>query len=173
MAERNASYPLGGLVELDDAYFGGVSHGPGKWGRGTDQDPVVVGVSLTDRGHPRYAFLDAMPNLTKERVLPVLARRVADGGVWHTDGAAVYAAGATVHQADLRVTPSGDPAAPDVFHWISTVISLAKTFIDGTYHGRGRARRPRYLEEFTYRSNRRRLGTRIAELVCEHHPYAN
>ena len=33
------------------------------------------------------------------------------------------------------------------------VLSLAKTFMDATYHGR--ARRQLYLEEFVYRFNRR------------------
>jgi len=61
---------------------------------------------------------------------------------------------------------------------MNTVISLAKTFIDGTYHGRGRARRQLYLEEFTYRFNRRYLGTRIADrllmacVMSQPHPYA-
>lgn len=71
------------------------------------------------------------------------------------------------HEADHRVTLSREP---EVFDWraiqlvlvVNTVISLAKTFIDGTYHGRGRARRHLYLEEFTYRFHRRHLGTRIA-----------
>ena len=53
MTERNAQYPLGGVVELDDAYFGGVSHGAGKRVRGTDPDPVVVGVSVNEKGHPQ------------------------------------------------------------------------------------------------------------------------
>ena len=65
-----------------------------------------------------------------------------------------------------------------MFHWVNIVISQAKTFIDGTYHGRGRARRQLYLDEFTYRFNRRNMGTRIAErliLACVNskpHPYA-
>ena len=41
-------------MELDDTYFGGVSHGPGKRGRGTDQDPTLVEVSLDEQGHPQY-----------------------------------------------------------------------------------------------------------------------
>jgi len=55
--------------------------------------------------------------------------------VWRSHGAPVYAAGAHAHEADHDVILCDDPAAPVVFHWVYTVISLAKTFIDGTYHG--------------------------------------
>jgi len=178
MAERNGHYQLGGLVELDDAYFGGKSHGPGKRGRGTDQDPVVVGVSLTAQGHPQYVFLETVSDLGEATVKAVLRRRVEDLGVWKSDGAAVYASAARDHEADHQVTLSRDPEAHEVFHWVNIVISNAKTFIDGTYHGRGRARRQLYLEEFAYRFNRRFFGTRIAErlltacVASGPHPYA-
>ncbi|PSR20611.1 MAG: IS1595 family transposase [Sulfobacillus acidophilus] len=163
MTDRNAQYQLGGLVELDDAYFGGVSHGAGKRGRGTAQDSVVIGVSLNEKDHPQSVFLEAVESVKKETGLDVLKRRVEPYGVWLSDGADIYAAGAKAHEADHRVTLSTDPEAPEVFHWVNTVISLAKTFIDGTYHGRGRARRQLYLEEFTYRLNRWHMGTRIAD----------
>ncbi len=100
-----------------------------------------------------------MEALKQETAWEVLKRRVNEAGIWLTDGAAVYAAGAKAHHADHRVTLSSDLDAATVFHWINTVINLAKTFIDGTYHGRGR--RQLYLEEFTYRFNRRHMGTRI------------
>ena len=107
----------------------------------------------------------------------MLKRRVEEYGVWRSDGADVYAAGAKAHHADHRVTLSRDPDAATVFHGVNTVISLAKTFIDGTYHGRGRARRQLYLEEFTYRFNRRHMGTGTANrllMACIQapaHPY--
>jgi len=138
---------------------------------------VVVGVSLNEQGHPQYAFLEVVEALKQETVREVLKRRGNDAGIWLSDGAAVYAAGAKAHHADHRVTLSSDPDAPTVFHWINTVISLAKTFIDRTYHGRVRARRQLYLEEFTYRFNRRHMGTRIAArllMACvnsQPHPY--
>ncbi len=175
MTDRNARYQLAGLVELDDAYFGGVSHGAGKRGRGTDQDPVVVGVSLNEKGHPQYAFLEVVESLKQDTVLEVLKRRVDESGIWLSDGAAAYAAGAKTHHADHRVTLSRGPEACEVFHWINTVIGLAKTFIDGTYHGR--ARRQLYLEEFMYRFNRRHMETGVADhllIACvTSHPHPN
>ncbi len=94
MQDRNARYQLGGLVEQYDAYFGGVSHGTGKRCRNTDQDPVVIGVSLDAQGHPRYVFLQAVPNPQTDTVLDVLRRRVENQGVWRSDGTAVYATAA-------------------------------------------------------------------------------
>ena len=73
----------------------------------------------------------------------------------------MYASAARDHEADPEVTLSSDPEAPQVFHWINVVISNAKTFMDGPYHGR--ARRQLYLEEFVYRVNRRFFNTQIAE----------
>ena len=86
-----------------------------------------------------------------------------DYGVWLSARAAVYAAGAQAQQTDHQVTLSDDPEAPVVFHWVNPIIRLAKTFIDGTYHGRGRVRRSLYREEYTYRFNRWDMGTRIAD----------
>ncbi len=54
MAARNAPYPLAGLVPVDDADFGGRSHG--QRGRGARQDPVLVGVGIDSRGHPPSSF---------------------------------------------------------------------------------------------------------------------
>lgn len=148
---------------LDDAYFGGISHEPGKQGRGIDQEPVIVGIGINHQGHPQYVFMEAGPNLTKGMILEVLDHRVDHGGVEQSDGAPVYAAGARGHGVDHEVTRGNDPEAPVVFYWINTVSSLAKTFIDGTYHGRGRARRQLYFEELAYRFNRRFLSTCIAD----------
>jgi hypothetical protein len=71
----------------------------------------MVGVSVTEQGHPQYAFLEAVPDLTENSVKAVLDRGVEDHGVWRTDGAPVYASVAQEHQADHPVTLSTDPKA--------------------------------------------------------------
>ncbi|HBQ95594.1 MAG TPA: IS1595 family transposase [Sulfobacillus sp.] len=168
---------MGGLMELDDACFGGVSHGPGKRGRGTDQDPTLVGVSLNEQGHPQYGFLEKVPDLTQDTVTQRLQEQVEPQSTWRTDGAEVYAQAAKALKATLEVTRSTDPQAAEVFHWVNVFISNAKAFLDGTYHGRGRTRRPLYFAEFVYRFNRRHFGSRLPErllLACgsaHPHPY--
>jgi len=123
-------------------------------------------------------FLEAVPDIKDLTVKKVLERRVETNGVWLTDGAPVYVGAAQEHQAEHKVTLSTDPQAEVVFHWVNTVISNAKAYIDGTFHGRGRARRQLYFEEFMYRFNRRYLGTGIADrlivacLASKPHPYA-
>lgn len=124
---------------------------------------MVVSVSLTAQGHPQYVFLEAVPDLGKMTAKEVLRHRIEDFGVWKSDGMAVYVSAARNHEVDHRVTLSSDPDTHEIFHWVHIVISNAKTFIDGTYHGRGSARRQLYLEEFAYRFNRRFFHTQIAE----------
>jgi len=105
-----------------------------------------------------------VPDLKDQTVKKVLERQVETKGVWLTDGAPVYVSAAQEHQGEHKVTLSTDPQAEVVFHWVNIVISNAKAYIDGTFHGRDRARpRQFYCEEFTYRFNRRYLGTGIAD----------
>jgi len=42
VADRDADYKLAGLVKIDDAYFGGLSEGSDKSGRGSGKVPVIV-----------------------------------------------------------------------------------------------------------------------------------
>ena len=50
MKERDDTRPLGGWVQLDDAYLGGQRRG-GKTGRGAQRNtPLVAAVELNDEG---------------------------------------------------------------------------------------------------------------------------
>jgi len=52
MKERDDSQPLSGIVQIDDAYYGGELHG-GKRGRCSEnKTPFVAAVSTNEEGHP-------------------------------------------------------------------------------------------------------------------------
>lgn len=64
MADRDASYLLSQIVEIDDAYFGAPDEG-GKRGRGTDKTPGVIAVQVDALGRPEYVKLIVVENLRK------------------------------------------------------------------------------------------------------------
>lgn len=161
MADRNALYKLEGIVQVDEFFLGGKSHGDGKRGRGTDQDPVVIGVSLK-KGAPIHCFMEVVGDMAKRTVLDVFSRRMTSGVTLETDGNPTYAACAEEMEISHLVTLSSDESAHEVFKWVDTLISNLKAFVDGTYHGR-EAYKQMYLEEFVYRFNRRTVGHRLVE----------
>lgn len=161
MADRNAKYKLDGIVQVDDFYLGGESRG-GKRGRGTEQVPVVAGISLK-KGKPQYLFMDLVSDVGKHSVLDVLSRRIAKGVVLETDGWPTYASCAEDLEVQSHlVTPSKDERKNETFQWLDKAISNFKKFIDGTYHGR-QTDDQLYMEEYTYRYNRRRFDHRLVE----------
>lgn len=161
MEERNSLYQLGGIVQVDDFYLGGESHGDGKRGRETDQDTVIVGVSM-EKGAPTHCFMELVSNMSKSMVLGVLSKRLAPNVVLETDGHHTYAVCAKEMDVSHVVTKSSDEEAHEVFRWVNTLISNLKKFIDGTYHGRVEHKQA-YLEEFVYRFNRRLAGAGLVE----------
>ena len=161
MADRNAQYKLGGIDQVDDFYLDGESH-TGNRGRGTEQKPVVAGISLK-RGKPQYLFMNLVSDVVKHSVLDVLSRRITADVVLETDGWPTYASCAKEMgvQSHLVMT-SKDEKKNETFQWLDKAISNFKKFIDGTYHGR-RTDDQLYLEEYTYRYNRRGFDHRLVE----------
>ncbi len=105
MAERNTKYTLEGIVQVDDFYLGGKSKG--KRGRGTTQSPMVMGVSLT-KGKPQYCSIEAVEDLTKNSILPILKRNLGTDIVLEPDGNWSYGASAKELNIPHRVTLLSD-----------------------------------------------------------------
>ena len=159
MADRNAKYKLDGIVQVDDFYLGGESKG-GKRGRGTEQVPVVAGISLK-QGKPQYLFMDLVSDVGKRSALEVLSRRITANVILETDGWPTYASCAEALEVQSHlITTSKDESKNETFQWLDKAISNFKKFIDGTYHGR-QTDDQLYIEEYTYRYNRRGFGDRL------------
>ena len=66
--ERDDGQPLGGFVELDDAYLGGEASG-GKRGRGADRKtPILAAARVTEDGRPQRLRLSPVVGFRRRAV---------------------------------------------------------------------------------------------------------
>jgi transposase-like protein len=155
MSIRDSQYMLAGIVELDNAFIGAPTEG-GKRGRGTDKTKVVVGLSLNQQGHPLYVKMEVVPDIKGLTLVDFANRAIETGSVISSDAYKSYNALAKQdYQHALQKYNLVDH--PDHLQWIHTVISNAKAFIGGTYHGLDSKHLQAYLSEFCYRFNRRKF----------------
>jgi transposase-like protein len=152
---------LSGEVEVDEAYVGGVEHG-GRHGRGASKCIVVIAVELR---HPKgfgRARMRHVSDVSAASLLPFVCDAVAPGTVVLTDGWGGYN-GLAKHgyeRQKIVVSSSGDPAHISL-PGAHRVTSLFKRWILGTHQGAVTADHLQsYLEEFTFRFNRRTSRSR-------------
>ena len=152
MGDRDARYQLQGLVEVDDAFFGGVR--AGKVGRGADNKTPVI-VMVESRGEQAgYLSMKSVSQVSREEVESVIEEKVVDGATIKTDGFLSYKGLPEIgyqHQGE-KVPPK---EAAIKLPWVHIAISNAKRFLLGTYHGVSQKHMMRYLDEYCYRFNRR------------------
>lgn len=56
---------------------------------------------------------------------------------------------------------ASEPEAEEKFRWVHTLISNAKAFIAGTFHGQDRKHLQAYMDKFGYRFNRRKWYSQL------------
>jgi len=155
MGDRDARYQLAGLVELDDAFFGAPTEG-GKRGRGTEQTPVLAAVSLNRKGAPQYVKMKVIPNVKGKTLVDFARRLIEPGATISSDAYSSYRKLAE-EGYDHQPLQFNVKENPDHLRWLHTMISNAKAFIGGTYHGLTAKHLQAYLDEFCFRTNRRRF----------------
>ena len=151
MAHRDSLYRLSGTVELDEAYFGAPD--PRGRGRGTGRVKALVAVSVTTDGKPRFAKIQKVMRLDGRRVKRFSADGIELGSHIRTDGLNIYRCLGKRYTHE-PVVATGKPK-DKLLKWVHVVISTAKAFITGTFHGLDSKHIQRYLDEFCYRFNRR------------------
>lgn len=145
MGQRDAAHLLSGVVEFDDAYFGGPATG-GKRGRGTEKAKVFVALSLDGHGNPQYLKMSVAKNIKQASVRKFASSAVAAGSTIRSDGYRSYipALENYIHE-HKPYDPNGG-----MLHWLHIVVSNAKAFILGTYHGLSKDHLQSYLDEFAF-----------------------
>ena len=160
MGQRDEQHLLDGVVEFDDAYIGGPSVGK-KRGRGTEKAKVFVALS-TKNGCPQYLKMGVTENIRKESVKAFAEKSIAAGATIQTDACVSYipALKEYDHQHEKFSPDSGK------LKWLHTMISNAKAFILGTYHGLPKKNLQAYLNEFCYRFSRRKFGADLFDRLA-------
>lgn len=92
MGQRDKKYQLSGVIEFDDAYFGGPGKGK-KRGRGTGKRKVFVALSLDERGNPHYLKMQVTPNIRQDSVKNFAQAIFADDSTICSDGYRSYIPG--------------------------------------------------------------------------------
>ena len=148
---------LYGSVEVDEAYWGGEEEGVA--GRLTeDKALIAVAAEVDGKGIGRIR-LRRIADTTKVRLHGFIAESIEPGSTVRTDGLNSYLGlVGYIHDRQVqRRQPEGEHLLPRVHR----VISLLKRWMLGTHQGAiGHEYLDYYLDEFTFRFNRRTSASR-------------
>lgn len=151
---------LRGAVELDETFLGGPEPGrPGRGALGKTMVEVAVERDGTRLGRCRLAVID---DASAASLHAFLLAHVEPGSVVLSDGWAAYprACGADYRHEPLVISGSGS-AAHELLPGVHRVAALAKRWLLGTHQGGVKpGHLQAYLDEFTFRFNRRRSRAR-------------
>jgi hypothetical protein len=175
--DERTNWPLKGIVEVDETLVGAQGKGdpaskdPGK-------KAIVVGaVALGEKSHRRKAHvwegvrLRRVPDYTKQSLGPFVRDNIAAGSRLLTDGWHSYrhlTQAGYAHESDSTSDYTRtELRRANVLPHVHLLFSNLKTWIAGTFKGVSHRYLDRYLQEFTYRVNRRRdAGQKLFDWVA-------
>lgn len=152
--------PLSGVIEVDDAYIGGVDparrSGRDAFGSATI---VLTAVEIRGKGTGRIR-MEAVDDLSADALCGFVQDNVLEGATVRTDAWQGFKRLARLgydHQStSLRAEGLVGREAAIALPHVHLVISNFKTWSRGTYRGVSDRQMQVYLDEFVYRFNRRR-----------------
>jgi transposase-like protein len=189
---RSDREKLRGAVEVDEAYIGGEEHSVSS-GRGTGNKVLVaVAVELKEIEEPNRKGLNPLGRVrlsvvadaSANSLMPFIKDNIESGSTVITDGWTGYNSlsrngyNHTVHLQNKKQADDNEKALPHVH----LIISLLKRWLLGTHQGAVSDKHMQaYLEEYTFRFNRRTsakrglLFYRLLEgaVNCAPHTYDN
>lgn len=148
---------LHGTVEVDETYWGGDEQGVS--GRLTYEKALIIVAAEADGTGIGRIRLRHIRDLTKASLHSFIAEAVDPGSIVRTDGLPAYLGlkGYAHDRLVQRRQPKGEYLLPRVHR----VVSLLKRWLLGTHQGAtSQEHLDYYLDEFTFRFNRRKSGSR-------------
>ena len=151
---------LTGRVEVDECYVGGLEEGlPGRLN--LEKALVVIAAQEDGPGIGRIRMRQII-DASAESLVPFVRESVEPGSVVHTDGWAGYLPlEKNGYEHEVTILRSKNKTASQLMPRVHRVIALLKRWLMGTHQGAvSRKHLDYYLDEFTFRFNRRRSKSR-------------
>jgi len=149
---------LGGRVEVDETYLG--AREAGVVGRLTHEKALIVVAAQEDGRRVGRIRMAQVPNLSRQSLHGFIERSIEPGSTVVTDGLSVYEGLKGYRHEPIVIARSGRTAS-ELLPRVHLVVSLLKRWLMGTLHG---GVQPEYLgyylDEFTFRFNRRTSRSR-------------
>lgn len=151
---------LSGHVEVDETYWGSEEHG--VRGRQTDSKSLIVIAAQEDGEGIGRIRMRRVPDASAESLMPFIEEAIEPGSVVHTDGWIGYLPlEGKGYRHRVTFLKGQKESASEVMPRVHRVASLLKRWLLGTHQGAvSREHLDYYLDEFTFRFNRRNSRSR-------------
>jgi transposase-like protein len=151
---------LAGTVEIDETYLGGVEKG--VRGRQVEAKTLIVVAAQEDGGRIGRIRLRQIADASAASLIPFVQHSVEPGSVIHTDGWLGYEPlEKNGYRHSVTVLRGRERSPSELMPRVHRVVSLLKRWLLGTHQGAvSHKHLDYYLDEFTFRFNRRRSRSR-------------
>jgi len=157
---RSGRDRLSGIVEVDETFLGGPEGN--VIGRRLENKALIVVAAQEDGKRIARIRMRAIPDASARSLIPFLEESVERGSIIHTDAWRGYlplVRKGYIHEVTRLKGSWKSPS--DIMPRVHHVVSLLKRWLLGTHHGAvKREHLDYYLDEFTFRFNRRRSQAR-------------
>ncbi len=147
--------PLREKVEVDETYVGAPEVGLRGGRELRNKALVVAAVEVRGKGSGRVR-LQVVPDASGPTLTGFVQANVAPGAIVVTDGWPSYAPLAGLGYRHRPRTQGAAQRAGKMLPRVHRVFGNLQTWLRGTHHGVGHKHLQAYLDEFTFRFNRRR-----------------
>src|SRR6266496_2275177 len=149
---------LNGLVEVDETYVGGLEEGAA--GRGVEDKALIAIAAQADGKRIGRIRMRVIPDASAASLHPFIKDCIEPGSTVQTDGWQGYA-GLKGYDHEVTKIRGRRKEASKLLPRVHLVASLLKRWLTGTHQGAvSHKHLPYYLDEFTFRFNRRRSKSR-------------
>ena len=151
---------LSGRVEIDETYLGGIEEG--VRGRGAETKALIVVAAQEDGRRIGRIRLRQIPDASAKSLIAFIQESVEPGSVVHTDGWLGYEPlQSSGYQHEVTALHGNKKSPSDLLPRVHLVVSLLKRWLIGTHQGAvSHEYLDYYLDEFTFRFNRRTSKSR-------------